>query len=88
LPNRQQSSETLNFRVEPRLKEEFIAAAERERKSVAQVLRDLMRAYVSDRKRKAFVAQARRQSRLIAGSREEKDAMQWTERAADTEGWK
>ena len=88
MPNRPQHSETLNFRVESQLKTDFLAAAEAERRPVADVLRDLMRHYVRDRKRRAFVAEARRQSRLIAGSREEKDAMQWADHARDTEGWK
>ncbi|HKR28678.1 MAG TPA: antitoxin MazE-like protein [Acidobacteriaceae bacterium] len=82
------NSDSLNFRVEPQLKADFVAAAEKERKPVADVLRELMRGYVRDRKRKAFVVEARRQSRLIAGSREEKDAGDWADRAADTEGWK
>lgn len=86
--NQPHSSETLNFRVEPQLKAEFISAAEGERRPVAEVLRDLMRDYVRDRKRRAFVAEARRQSRLVAGSREEKDVIKWADRAADTKGWK
>lgn len=88
MPNRQQHSETLNFRVESQLKTDFIAAAEGERRPVADVLRDLMRHYVRERKRRAFVAEARRQSRLIAGSQEEKEVMEWADHAADTEGWK
>lgn len=82
------NSDTLNFRVEPQLKADFIAAAERERRPVADVLRDLMRNYVRDRKRRAFVAEARRQSRLIAGSPAEKETMEWAEHAAETKGWK
>lgn len=86
--NQPHNSDTLNFRLEPQLKADFIAAAERERRPVADVLRDLMRNYVRDRKRRAFVAEARRQSRLIASSQEEKEAMEWVDRAADTKGWK
>ena len=86
--NHPTNCETLNFRVESQLKADFIAAAEGERRPVPDVLRDLMRKYVRERKRRAFVAEARRQSRLIAGSPEEKDVMEWADRAADTEGWK
>ena len=86
--NRLHNSDTLNFRVEPQLKADFIAAAEGERRPAADVLRDLLRNYVRERKRRAFVAEARRQSRLISGSPEEKDVMEWAERAADTRGWK
>ena len=88
MPGRPHNSETLNFRVESQLKTDFIAAAERERRPVAEVLRDLMRNYVRDRKRRAFVAEARRQSRLIAGLQEEKDVLEWADHARDTEGWK
>jgi hypothetical protein len=58
--------ETFNFRVDPALKAAFTAATEAEDRPAAQVLRDFMRAYVKQKARRAFEAEARRQSLTIA----------------------
>ena len=58
--------DTFNFRVDPTLKAAFQAATEADDKPAAQVLRDFMRLYVARKKRRAFVAAARRQSTSIA----------------------
>jgi len=58
--------ESFNFRIDPALKAAFVAAAEAEDKPAASVLRDFMRAYVARRSRRAFAAEAQRQSRAIA----------------------
>lgn len=57
---------TFNFRIDPSLKAAFTAAAEAADKPAAQLLRDFMRSYVQQRERRAFEAEARRQSRAIA----------------------
>ena len=57
---------SFNLRIDPALKAAFTAAAEAEDKPAAQVLRDFMRAYVARRERRAFEAEARRQSHSIA----------------------
>jgi hypothetical protein len=57
---------TFNLRVDQALKAAFAAAAEAEDKPAAQVLRDLMRAYVRQRERRDFEAAARRQSLAAA----------------------
>jgi hypothetical protein len=57
---------SFNLRIDPLLKAAFTAAAEAEDKPAAQILRDFMRAYVKQRERRAFEAEARRQSLLIA----------------------
>ena len=80
--------ETLNLRIDPALKADFMAATEREKKPVAEVLRELMQAYVAHAKRRSFVAEARRQSRLIAASKDEAEVLRWIEDVSDTEGWK
>lgn len=59
-------AETFNFRIDPALKAAFTQATESEDKPAAQVLRDFIRAYVERRQRKAFEAEARRQSREAA----------------------
>ncbi|MBS7701592.1 MULTISPECIES: hypothetical protein [unclassified Chelatococcus] len=59
-------SDSVNFRIDPALKAAFTLAAEAEDRPAAQVLRDFMRAYVERRNRKAFEAEARRQSRAAA----------------------
>jgi antitoxin component of RelBE/YafQ-DinJ toxin-antitoxin module len=57
---------SFNMRIDPKLKEAFTKAAEAEDKPAAQVVRTFMRAYVRQRERRAFEAQARRDSLLIA----------------------
>ncbi len=59
---------SFNLRIDPILKAAFTAATEAEDKPAAQVVRDFMRAYVRQRERRAFEAEARRQSLLIAGA--------------------
>ena len=59
-------AETFNFRIDPALKAAFTAATEAEDKPAAQVLREFMRAYVKHTERRAFEAEARRQSLAIA----------------------
>ena len=57
---------SFNLRIDPKLKAAFTAATEAEDKPAAQVVRDFMRAYVKQRERRAFEAEARRQSLLVA----------------------
>lgn len=57
---------SFNLRLDPALKTAFAAAAKAEDKPAAQVVRDFMRAYVKQRERRVFAAEARRQSLLIA----------------------
>ncbi|HXT07957.1 MAG TPA: hypothetical protein VN715_13585 [Roseiarcus sp.] len=57
---------SFNLRIDPALKAAFAAATQAEDKPAAQVVRDFMRAYVKQRQRRAFEAEAERQSRLIA----------------------
>lgn len=68
---------TLNLRVDLQLKTEFTSAAEAEDQPAAEVLRNLMRQYVEDTRRRRFAAEARRQSQLISGSRDEAEVMRW-----------
>jgi len=62
---------SFNFRIDPALKEAFARATEAEDKPAAQVLRDFMRAYVRQRERRAFEADARRQS--VEAARQRRD---------------
>ncbi len=84
--------ESFNFRIDPKLKTDFQTATEAEDKPAAQVLRDFMRAYVERERQRAFAADARRQSRLLAeraadpGS-DEAEVMRWVEDVSDTGGW-
>lgn len=57
---------SFNLRIDPALKAAFTSATEAEDKPAAQVVRDFMRAYVQRRDRRAFEAEAHRQSLLIA----------------------
>lgn len=74
---RQRKQDTLNLRVDPELKAEFVAATESENKPVAEVFRELMRSYVQGARRRKFAAEAGRQSRLVANSAEEAEVMNW-----------
>jgi hypothetical protein len=68
---------TLNLRVDPVLKAEFTSAVEAEDRPAAEVLRGLMRNYVEESRRRRFAAEARRQSQLIAASKDEAEVMRW-----------
>jgi Protein of unknown function (DUF3018) len=69
--------DTLNLRVDPALKAEFMAATDTENKPVAEVLREFMRSYVQRARRRMFAAEARRQSQLVADSADEAEVMNW-----------
>jgi hypothetical protein len=55
-------AESINFRVNSALKAAFTAATAMEDRPAAQVLRSFMRVYVARRERRAFAAEAHRQS--------------------------
>jgi hypothetical protein len=83
---------SFNLRIDPALKAAFTAATEAEDKPAAQVLRDFMRAYIKQRERRAFEAEARRQSLAIAErardpNSDEAEVMRWIEGIADNEAW-
>jgi hypothetical protein len=59
-------TETVTFRIEAALKGEFAEIAEAEHKPVGELLRELVRDHIKQKKRREFEAEARRQSRLIA----------------------
>ncbi len=69
--------DTINLRVDPDLKAEFMAATETENKPVAEVLREFMRNYIQRARRRKFAAEARRQSQLVANSADETEVMNW-----------
>ena len=84
--------DSFNFRIDSRLKAGFQTATEAEDKPATQVLRDFMRDYVRRQRERAYLAEARRQSRLIAErdadpQGDEAEIMRWAESVADTEGW-
>jgi len=60
--SRHPKESSFNLRIDPALKAAFAAATEAEDKPAAQVVRDLMRAYVERGQRRAFEAEALRQS--------------------------
>ena len=59
---------SFNLRIDPALKAAFTAATGAEDKPAAQVVRDFMRAYVKQRNRRTFEAEARRQSLALAAT--------------------
>jgi predicted DNA-binding protein len=63
---------SMTFRVETGLREQFAAAAEREHRPAAQVLREFMRAYVEKAQEKAEAAEAL--PRIDAEERERRQA--------------
>lgn len=69
----------LNLRLDANLKADFAAEAEAEERPVAEVLRGLMRGYVDESRRRRFRAEARRQSQMLAQSRDEAEVMRWIE---------
>ena len=77
---------TLNLRIDPALKAEFAAAVEDEDRPAAEVLRGLMRRYVEEARRRRFAAEARRQSQLIAASKDEAEVMRWIQDVSALDG--
>ena len=61
-------TDSVNFRVSAELKAAFTAAAAMDDRPAAQVLRDFMRIYVARRDRRAFSAEAHRQSVAAAAA--------------------
>jgi hypothetical protein len=79
---------TLNLRIDPELKAEFVAEVEAEDRPAAEVLRNLMRNYVEESRRRRFAAEARRQSQLVAASEDESEVMRWIEDVSAVKGRK
>jgi antitoxin component of RelBE/YafQ-DinJ toxin-antitoxin module len=55
-------TETITFRIDSALKDEFTEIAEEVHKPVGELLRELVRAHIKQKKRREFEAEARRQS--------------------------
>lgn len=68
---------TLNLRIDPALKAEFVKVVEAEDRAASEVVRELMRRYVDEARQKRFAAEARRQSELVASSKDEAEVMRW-----------
>ena len=68
---------TVNLRIDAVLKEDFAAAAAAEQQPASEVLRNLMRSYVEEARHRRFLSEARRQSQLIANSKDETEVMRW-----------
>lgn len=58
-------TETVTFRIEAMLKDELAEIADAEHKPIGELLRELVRQHVKQRKRMAFEAEARRQCAII-----------------------
>jgi antitoxin component of RelBE/YafQ-DinJ toxin-antitoxin module len=78
----------LNLRIDANLKAEFAAAVENEDRPAAEVLRELMRRYIEDGRRRRFTLEARRQSQLIAASKDEAEVMRWIQDVSALDGGK
>jgi hypothetical protein len=76
---------TFNLRVDQALKAEFTSAVEAEDRPAAEVLRGLMRNYVEESRRRRFAAEARRQSQLVAASKDEAEVMRWIQDVSATQ---
>jgi len=59
-------AETLTFRIEPKLKSALAKIARAEHRPVGEVLRDLVRSRIERGRRRAFEAEARRESLILA----------------------
>lgn len=94
-PNPPGKAETLTFRVEPALKHALVKLASEERKPVGELLRELVRERVERRRRRAFEAEALRQSREAATvarnpNSDEAAMLRWLDANLDTlaDEWK
>lgn len=59
-------TETITFRIDATLKDEFAEIADAQAKPVGELLRELVRDHIKQKKRREFEAEARRQSLLLA----------------------
>ena len=66
--------EIVTFRIAPRLKAAFAKIAAQERKSVGELLREMIRERVSQKRRREFEVEARRQSLAAAALAENPDS--------------
>jgi len=67
-------ADTVTFRIDSELKAALAEIAERESKPVGELLRELVRDRVEQKRRRAFEAEARRQSRLITAAAQDPDS--------------
>ncbi len=72
-----QKETTLNLRINPELKAEFMATVAEEDRPAAEILRTLMQHYIEESRQRRFAAEARRQSQIIAASEDEAEVMRW-----------
>lgn len=84
--------ETVTFRIDPVLKSELTKLAERDAKSLGELMRELAQRRIDDEHHRAFAAEARRQSLLIAAcaadpESDEAAVMRWIEENADLGEW-
>jgi hypothetical protein len=82
------TADTMTIRLDRKLKDEFISAAKTEDRPASEVLRDLMLAYVEDRERKLFEAEAQRESRLVAAAFDGEEVDLLFEETWNLPGWK
>jgi len=64
-------TETVTFRIDAALKDELAGIAEEEAKPVGELLRELVREHIKQRRRRAFEAEARRQCELLNAAAED-----------------
>jgi hypothetical protein len=82
------NAETITIRLGRKLKDKFTSAAKTENRPASEVLRDLMLAYVEDQERRQFEGEARRESKLVAASFDEKEVDLWLEETWKIPGWR
>jgi antitoxin component of RelBE/YafQ-DinJ toxin-antitoxin module len=67
-------TETITFRIDAALKDEFTEIAEEVHKPVGELLRELVREHIKQKRRREFEAEARRQSLECAGASADPDS--------------
>ena len=67
-------TETITFRIDATLKDEFAEIAEKDAKPVGELLRELVRDHIKQQKRREFEAEARRQSLECAAAAADPDS--------------
>ncbi|MBS0516901.1 MAG: DUF3018 family protein [Proteobacteria bacterium] len=82
---------TLTLRLDSELKSVLEEAANESSRPVGEVVRGLIRDFAREKRRREFLAEARRQSRILAEEakgEEEAESMRWIDDVADRSGWK
>ena len=78
----------LTIRMDPDLTRSLAREARRRRKTKSEVAREILAAGLGAEDGNLIAQEARRQSLLVSGRPSEREALEFIEQTADTQGWR